>query len=89
MKTSKVTSLTAALLVTLVHADQVLAGPGGPHGAFKLQLDLPFSTVTNTDSDGRISKEEMQAARLVEFNAIRGDDYFVTFAEMATEDERA
>ena len=85
MKTSKVRSLTAAaLLVSLVNAEQVLAGPGGPHGAFDLLLGSPFSTVTDTDGDGRISPEEMQAARLVEFNAIRGEDYFVTLAEMAT-----
>lgn len=83
MKTQKIASLTAAvLLATLVNADQALAGPGGPHGAFGLLLGSPFSAATDTDGDGRISPEEMQAARLVEFNAIRGDDYFVTLAEM-------
>ena len=83
MKTPNVVSLTATvLLLTLANADQALAGPGGPHGAFDVLLGSPFSAATDTDGDGRISPEEMQAARLAEFNAIRGDDYFVTLAEM-------
>lgn len=83
MKTPKITSLAAAVLVgTLVNTGLAMAGPGGPHGAFDLLLGSPFSAATDTDGDGRISPEEMQAARLVEFNALRGDDYFVSLAEM-------
>lgn len=83
MKTPKIASLTAAVLfATLVNTGAVIAGPGGPHGAFDLLLGSPVSAATDTDGDGRISPEEMQAARLVEFNTIRGDDYFVTLAEM-------
>ena len=85
MKTPNVASLTATvLLVTLANADQALAGPGGPHGAFDVLLGSPFSAATDTDGDGRISPEEMQAARLAEFNTLRGDDYFVTLAELTS-----
>lgn len=76
--------LAGLLLAGAANADPHHQGHHhGPFAVIKLFIGSPHGNL-KANNEGSITPEIIQAARLAEFNAIRGDDYFVTLAEFQT-----